>query len=454
MDELVDWLTIGNEAHPLVKAAMAHLHLVSIHPWSDVGSGGGASVINERRKRFGAYLARSRRDARKSQRQLAETLCRVSGTVSVTRHEVSRWERGERVPDVWLSALSIALNVSLHTLERAAAHARGEDIGAGPPSPAEALAYFLPVHDVELGPLASDAGRRVGASTATALADRAHGLRLADDVIASGDLLGPAFRELDGAVRLYRETTHSEETGRSLLGSIGEIAQIAGWIASDAGEHDQAARAYRLGVSAARDAGDLALVGNIAGSLAYQLSNTGHEVDGLSLARAALEEAGLDVPAKARALYLDRVAWAHTNAGNAQPAMRALTEAHEAMAEGSQEAPDWAYWVSPEELDVMDARVYTELRRPLRAVPLLQEVLSRYDSTHTRELALYLSWLAVALVDANEPEEAAKTAGRMLDLSADFPSDRTAKRGRVVLARLEPYRDVPEVREVLDTHAA
>ncbi|MFG1850744.1 helix-turn-helix domain-containing protein [Actinomadura geliboluensis] len=407
-----------------------------------------------KRKRFGAYLARLRRDAGKSQRQLAETLCRISGTASVTRHEISRWERGERVPDVWLPALATALSVPLDTLERAAAHARGEDIGTELRSPAEALAYFLP-DSVDLGPLASSAGRRVGATTAAALADRAHGLRLADDVIAGGDLLAPALRELDGAVRLYRETTHSEETGRSLLSSIGEIAQITGWIASDAGEHDQAARAYRLGVSAAREAGDFALVGNLAGSLAYQLSNTDHEDDGVSLARAALDEAGPDAPAKARALYLDRVAWAHAKTGDAQPAMRALVEAHEAMAsEDSQESPEWAYWVSPEELDVMDARVYTELRKPLRAVPLLQEVLSRYDSTHTRELALYLSWLAVALVDANEPEEAAATARRMLDLSADFASDRTAQRNRVVLTKLEPYGDVPEVREVLNTYAA
>lgn len=35
MRELVDWLNADDGTHPLVRAAMAHLHLVSIHPWAD-----------------------------------------------------------------------------------------------------------------------------------------------------------------------------------------------------------------------------------------------------------------------------------------------------------------------------------------------------------------------------------------------------------------------------------
>jgi Fic family protein len=35
MAELVDWLNADDGVHPLVRAAMAHLHLVSIHPWAD-----------------------------------------------------------------------------------------------------------------------------------------------------------------------------------------------------------------------------------------------------------------------------------------------------------------------------------------------------------------------------------------------------------------------------------
>jgi Fic family protein len=35
MAELVDWLNAKDDTHPLIQAAMAHLHLVSIHPWPD-----------------------------------------------------------------------------------------------------------------------------------------------------------------------------------------------------------------------------------------------------------------------------------------------------------------------------------------------------------------------------------------------------------------------------------
>jgi Fic family protein len=35
MAELVAWLNAADDTHPLIRAAMAHLHLVSIHPWAE-----------------------------------------------------------------------------------------------------------------------------------------------------------------------------------------------------------------------------------------------------------------------------------------------------------------------------------------------------------------------------------------------------------------------------------
>ncbi|MEW1611969.1 MULTISPECIES: helix-turn-helix transcriptional regulator [unclassified Streptomyces] len=397
---------------------------------------------------IGANIRRERRRLGWSQARLAREVCRAAGVVGepVGRQEVSRWETGKRTPREWLPFLAAVLVVPVEVLTT-------PQTAAEPPLPT--LTNFLPAED-PLEQLSVRTGGRIGMGQVADMQQRVHGLRLADDVLAGGDLMRPALRELRKAVHIFREHSYSDLTGCRLLVQLAELAQIAGWVASDAGQHAEAERIYRLGLSAATQAEDRTLAGNLAGSLAYQLSNTGRELEGLELSRVALDGAGPDAPAKARALYLDRVAWAHTKAGgteNAQHAMRALGEASEALAEDSEgtEEPAYLYWVDAGELRVMESRVYTELRRPLRAVPLLREVLGKYDATHTRELALYLSWLAVAYADANEPEEAAATAERVLSLSADVASERTAQRVRVVLERLAEYADVPEVRSVLES---
>ncbi|KND45315.1 helix-turn-helix domain-containing protein [Streptomyces stelliscabiei] len=400
---------------------------------------------------IGANIRRYREARGWSQARLAHEVCRTAGVVGepVGRQEISRWETGKRTPREWLPFLAAALGVPVDTL-------RAPQKPAEPPLPT--LADFLPEGD-PLSPLSARTGRRISMGQVDDLQQRVHGLRLADDVLAGGDLIRPALRELRSAVKLYREGTHTSEVGRRLLRQIGELAQIAGWIASDAGQHSEAERIYRVGISAARQAEDHTLAGNIAGSLAYQMSNTGREIEGVTLAQAALYDAGSDAPPKARALYLDRVAWAHTKVGgidHARQAMRALGEAGQALSEDSAatESPAYLYWVDAGELRVMESRVYTELHRPLRAVPLLREVLSGYDATHTREMALYLSWLAVALADANEPEEAATVAERVISLGADTLSERVAERVRVILSRLEDYAEVPEVAALLAEHQA
>lgn len=89
---------------------------------------------------------------------------------------------------------------------------------AEPPLPT--LADFLPEGD-PLSPLEGRPGRRVGMAQVDDLQQRVHGLRLADDVLAGGDLIRPALRELRSAVKLYREGSHTGEVGRQLLRQIG-----------------------------------------------------------------------------------------------------------------------------------------------------------------------------------------------------------------------------------------
>jgi transcriptional regulator with XRE-family HTH domain len=177
---------------------------------------------------IGANIRRLREQRGWSQARLAREVCRTAQVQGepVGRQEISRWETGKRKPREWLPFLAAALAVPVEAL-------REPQTPAEPPLPT--LADFLPEGD-PLRPLQARSGRRVGMAQVSDLQQRVHGLRLADDVLAGGDLIRPALRELRSAVKLYREGTHSSEVGRELLRQIGELAQIAGWIASDAGQ--------------------------------------------------------------------------------------------------------------------------------------------------------------------------------------------------------------------------
>jgi hypothetical protein len=101
-------------------------------------------------------------------------------------------------------------------------------------------------------------------------------------------------------------------------------------------------------------------------------------------------------------------------------------------------------------MQIMAGRCWTELHRPLRAVPILETVLAGYDGTHARDKALYLTWLATAYLDAGELEQAATTTGPALDLATGVASVRPAARIDKLLRRLQPYQAVSSVRELLE----
>lgn len=86
----------------------------------------------------------------------------------------------------------------------------------------------------------------------------------------------------------------------------------------------------------------------------------------------------------------------------------------------------------------------------MRAVPLLENVTARFPEDRARELALYLTWLAAAYVQANEIEQAAVTAGRALQLARQVSSARSSERVEHVRRLLVPYRGTPAVDDFED----
>ncbi len=259
------------------------------------------------------------------------------------------------------------------------------------------------------------AGRRIGEELLGRIERRVEYLRRLDDFIGGGDSYQLVRRELDVTARLLKGAAYTETLGKRLLKAAGELSQVAGWIAVDAGQHAAAIRHYATGIHAAHAAGDPLLAANLVSLLSYLYANADNPYEAVLLA--------------------------HT-------AERALGEADRAFDDRRPEDdPGWAYWLDRDEVDVMAGRCYTELGQPHRAEPLLRSVLGRYDERRAREVALYVSWLAQGYVQAGELEEAARQAARALLAAASMNTARGNERVRFLRHQLQPHHGVPAVRD-------
>ncbi|NUS03565.1 MAG: helix-turn-helix transcriptional regulator [Nonomuraea sp.] len=297
------------------------------------------------------------------------------------------------------------------------------------------------------------AGGRVGSDVPEKLRQRTARLRRLDDVLGGGDTYRTYLGEYQATRTLLRHRTYTEEIGRGLLSVLAEQAQQAGWAAFDGGRHAEARGLYEASRKAAEEAEDAALAGNALAFLAYQGLRGDRKArrNAVQTAARSCATAGIGAAPGVRALLYERLAWAHAVAGQADETERALEAARTALGEvDGAPQPDWAAWVDETELQIMSGRCWTELRRPLRAVPVLEAALARYDDSHARDKALYMSWLADSYLTAGEVEQAATVTARALDLSSGVASVRPRERLAPVLQRLGEHRALPMVADVLE----
>lgn len=348
---------------------------------------------------IGARIRALRRARDWTQQRLAEQVNAVSGRATVTADEVKRWERGKRIPQAETRGyIAAALDLPLEALDVAL------------PDPIRRAHEWLVADTPQQ--VARTAGRRVGAGLAEQVEARVVELRLLDDHVGGGDLAPAVERELRHTNRILAEASYAEPVGRRLLTASGELAQLAGWTASDAGRFDAAHRLYVGGVDAAEAAGDAPLAANLLSSLSYQMANTGAAADALLLARTAVKGANGAATGAVRALLTERVAWAAAKSDDEDMARRALDAVDDAFDEAGDE-PEWVYWLSRDEIDTMAARVNIQLGRPADAAELLEPVLARYPVLSARESALYWAELAEAharACDLDAAREALNTA--------------------------------------------
>jgi hypothetical protein len=258
-------------------------------------------------------------------------------------------------------------------------------------------------------------------------------------------------QELTATMHLVREGSLTVDQSRRLFTAAGELAQLAAWVAADAGLYRDAASYVRGGVLAAHAAGDYPLAANIISTFSYQLTNTGNPRQGALLARAAYAGARRTATATTKALLLERVAWGDAKSGDLASCKRSLGLVEDQFTNAKpDDDPDWVYWLDAGEVNVMAGRCYTELRQPALAEPLLRDSIAGYDNSRIRENSLYLSWLAEDYILLDEVDHAVEVATQVLDLATRADSARTDARLLHLARMLRRYRDVQTVAEFLD----
>lgn len=295
------------------------------------------------------------------------------------------------------------------------------------------------------------APKRIDNAYVDRLRARTARLRRLDDILGGGDTHRVYLGEVQYTKRLLRDGSFTDGSRLRLTAVLAEQAQQAGWAAFDGGRTHDADALYRESLDAARTAQDTDLYGNSLAFLAYNTIADNRRT-AVTFAEDSCATITAKTPSSVRALLYERLAWACAVDNQPTGTERALVAARQALADAQpgEVQPDWSAWVDDTELDIMTGRCWTELRRPLRAVPVLTTALARYSDDHARDKALYLSWLADAYLTAGEIEQAALTTGRALELSSAVASIRPRQRIAPLLDQLRPHTGLPAVRDVLE----
>jgi len=293
------------------------------------------------------------------------------------------------------------------------------------------------------------AGRRIGLSQVDGLVRRTAELRRLDEALGGRDTYSLFVAEMESTAEILKTASYNEATRTALLAGLSEQAQLAGWAAFDAGWPSRSARLYRTSRSAAHEAGNSALFANALALEAYQRAFNG--APDIGLARASCSTLDDCVPARVRALIHDRAAWSFAvcqQAAEVETALHAAARALEDAETAPPASPDWAAWVDRQELAIMTGRCWSELQRPLRAVPPLEQALQSFPDAYARDKALYLLALAEAFVCGHEIEQAAVAIRRAHRLAAGVASSRPHARLLHTLAVVDGFAAAAPIRDL------
>jgi hypothetical protein len=156
--------------------------------------------------------------------------------------------------------------------------------------------------------------------------------------------------------------TYDPGLERELNSAAGELAEVVGWLAYDAEEHDLTRRMNQESLYFARLAGDRTIELLTLQNSSMHAAHQGRPREALHIARSVLE-GDYRLSPRLRALFLTRKARALAQGGD-ESALRLFPQIRSLFLEGVSDGdPAWAWWIDERELAWHEAMTQRDLGR-------------------------------------------------------------------------------------------
>jgi tetratricopeptide (TPR) repeat protein/transcriptional regulator with XRE-family HTH domain len=415
---------------------------------------------------------RAARDARRprcSQEKLADELsvARWGKTGFCDRQQVYRWERGLRVPRVWLPFIGQVLNIDLGEENggqfadtvTAVMLLGGSDVDRRQFLAASAAVGLaaLDLPDAEAvtrranrpGPVA------VGMGEVTAVRTMTTTLGDAASELGGGHARHLAVRYLTVDVKRWLDGRYTEKTGRELFAATSELVHLIGWMARDEGNQGLSQKYHLHSYRLAAEAGENELAATALRGLADQAIDLGHIPTAVRLAEACEQRGRKLTNPKALAYYRNTYARAAAADGDHTTAAKLLTSAQAAI-EHAPALPgqSWASHYSHGRWAHESGMIHAKLGDLAAAEEHLRLALDIHGLDRKRTRAIVLADLGHVQLKRGNTETALATWSEFLDCADGVQSVRIDDGLTNIAARLPSISDSSAAAELGERIAA
>ncbi|MDQ8706954.1 helix-turn-helix transcriptional regulator [Streptomyces sp. LHD-70] len=393
---------------------------------------------------FADLLLRLRQEAGRTQEEHADAINAVSGRDTMTRREISRYEKFENIPtNHTLAHIAAASGVPLEVLLREAKKARSrkrrgsvhededqDDVKRRALLGSAAIGVSAAAEPWGRLAFALGKGAKIDTPSAIALIDRAADLHVQELNLSARRLQSTVESHLDAiTAALPRAGDHE----RALTIAAGETAALAGWVAWDLGERDKADAYYKVTSECAKSAWHPPLRALALTYASYGAATPQEKLEFLSQAAKDVRGHG---NATAAAWALGRHAEEAAAVGNDNQALRALDQAlfaYDFADHTTKQA--WVRFVTPYRMDSLALSVYGQLGRP-ELTTTAETAVDRLGDELPDGGVVVLGDLASALLRGGDTDQGVYVSRQFTAASQAKPNTMGKERAAQIAARL------------------